>query len=127
MAAKSPLWILLVLSVLYLSWATLPELECPEDCECHYFRINWVTDCSESNLTEIPNDNMSLNVYVLNMNGNNVTTWPPFPSDIKLRRLQIADNFIENVTKEMFEGLKYLLDVDLSGNNISEIDPEAFR
>lgn len=70
--------------------ASLPELECPEECECHYFRINWVTDCSESNLTDIPNDNMSLSVYILNMNGNNVTTWPTFPNDMKLRRLQVG-------------------------------------
>lgn len=42
---------------------------CPEDCDCHYFRVNYVTDCSESNLTEIPYDELSSNVYILDMNG----------------------------------------------------------
>lgn len=119
------LWALAALACCCL--ASLPELECPEECECHYFRINWVTDCSESNLTEIPNDNMSLSVYILNMNGNNVTTWPTFPADMKLRRLQVADNRVQAVTKEMFQGLGYLIDVDVSSNNISTVDPESFK
>lgn len=102
------------------------ELECPDECDCHYFRINWVTDCSDSNLTEVPYDELSLSVYILDLNGNNITTLKPFPTDIKMRRLQIADNRLTRVEKEAFKGLEYLIDVDLSGNNISYIDPEAF-
>lgn len=127
-AAPAAPWVWAVLALALTGClASLPELECPEECECHYFRINWVTDCSESNLTDIPNDNMSLSVYILNMNGNNVTTWPTFPADMKLRRLQVADNLVQRVTKEMFQGLGYLIDVDLSGNSISTVDPESFR
>ncbi|KAJ8735238.1 hypothetical protein PYW07_006858 [Mythimna separata] len=102
------------------------ELECPDECDCHYFRINWVTDCSESNLTEVPYDELSLSVYILDLNGNNITTLKPFPGDIKMRRLQIANNRLTRVDKEAFKGLEYLIDVDLSGNNISYVDPEAF-
>ncbi|CAB3239563.1 unnamed protein product [Arctia plantaginis] len=102
------------------------ELECPDECDCHYFRINWVTDCSESNLTEVPYDELSLSVYILDLNGNNITTLKPFPTDIKMRRLQIADNRLTRVEKEAFKGLEYLIDIDLSGNNISYVDPEAF-
>nr|XP_021196546.2 insulin-like growth factor-binding protein complex acid labile subunit [Helicoverpa armigera]XP_021196547.2 insulin-like growth factor-binding protein complex acid labile subunit [Helicoverpa armigera]XP_049692311.1 insulin-like growth factor-binding protein complex acid labile subunit [Helicoverpa armigera]XP_049692312.1 insulin-like growth factor-binding protein complex acid labile subunit [Helicoverpa armigera] len=102
------------------------ELECPDECDCHYFRINWVTDCSESNLTEVPYDELSLSVYILDLNGNNITTLKPFPGDIKMRRLQIANNRLTRVDKDAFKGLEYLIDVDLSGNNISYVDPEAF-
>lgn len=102
------------------------ELECPDDCDCHYFRINWVTDCSESNLTEVPYDELSLSVYILDLNGNNITSLKPFPSDIKMRRLQIADNKLTRVERDSFRGLEYLIDVDLSGNNITYVDPEAF-
>ncbi|XP_004926256.1 carboxypeptidase N subunit 2 [Bombyx mori] len=102
------------------------ELECPDECDCHYFRINWVTDCSESNLTEVPYDELSLSVYILDLNGNNITTLKPFPNDIKMRRLQIADNRLTRVEREAFKGLEYLIDIDLSGNNISYVDPEAF-
>lgn len=85
-----------------------------------------MTDCSESNLTEVPYDELSLSVYILDLNGNNITTLKPFPSDIKMRRLQIADNRLTRVEKEAFKGLEYLIDIDLSGNNISYVDPEAF-
>ncbi|CAG9796881.1 unnamed protein product [Diatraea saccharalis] len=102
------------------------ELECPDECDCHYFRINWVTDCSESNLTEVPYDELSMSVYILDLNGNNITTLKTFPGDIKMRRLQIADNRLTRVDRESFKGLEYLIDVDLSGNNISYVDPEAF-
>ncbi|KAL4713922.1 hypothetical protein ACJJTC_015576 [Scirpophaga incertulas] len=102
------------------------ELECPDECDCHYFRINWVTDCSESNLTEVPYEELSMSVYILDLNGNNITELKTFPSDIKMRRLQIADNRLSKIDRESFKGLEYLIDVDLSGNNISYIDPEAF-
>lgn len=102
------------------------ELECPDECDCHYFRINWVTDCSESNLTTIPYDELSLSVYILDLNGNNITSIQPFPNAIKMRRLQIANNRLTRVDKDSFRGLDYLIDVDLSGNNISYVDPEAF-
>ncbi|XP_068916358.1 insulin-like growth factor-binding protein complex acid labile subunit [Tenebrio molitor] len=111
------------------SWSfngELAELECPDDCDCHYFRINWVTDCSESNLTEIPYDELSLNVYVLDLNDNRITSVGPFPPDIKMRRLQIADNHMTEVKKESFAGLNYLIDADFSGNMITKVDPDSF-
>lgn len=66
--------------------ADLPDQDCPDDCDCHYFRINWVTDCSESNLTSIPTEQegLSLNVYILNMNANNMRKLEPFPADLKV-------------------------------------------
>lgn len=116
---------LLIVGVELVS-GTLPELECPEDCDCHYFRINWVTDCSESNFTDIPYEGLSQNVYILNMNGNNVTEVQRFPEDIKLRRLQLADNFLTRLSRQSFAGLSYLLDADFSGNRITHVDPDAF-
>lgn len=105
----------------------LDEQECPVDCHCHYFRINWVTDCSESNLTSIPYTELSPNVYVLDMNGNNIEQVEPFPSDIKLRRLQMAHNKLTHLDYHSFAGLTYLLDADFSFNQIKYVDPEAFR
>lgn len=102
------------------------EQECPDDCDCHYFRINWVTDCSDSNLTEIPYDELSLNVYVLDLNDNFIADVKPFPPNIKIRRLQLANNFMTEVKKESFAGLN-LIDADFSGNRISKIDPHAFE
>lgn len=105
----------------------LVEQECPVDCHCHYFRINWVTDCSESNLTSIPYDELSPNVYVLDMNGNNIARVASWPQGIKLRRLQLAHNSLTELKYESFAGLNYLLEADFSWNRITRVDPEAFR
>ncbi|XP_063616988.1 carboxypeptidase N subunit 2-like [Cydia splendana] len=124
--ARLPFSILLTIGMAAAFNGDSFELECPDECDCHYFRINWVTDCSESNLTEIPYDELSMSVYILDLNENNITDLKPFPKDIKMRRLQIANNRLTKITREAFSGLEYLIDVDLSGNNISYIDPEAF-
>lgn len=105
----------------------LHPLECPDDCDCYYFRINWVTDCSESNLTDIPYHEISLNVYILDLNGNYIKDIKQFPEDIKMRRLQIADNLITEIRKDSFVGLNYLIDADFSGNKITKINPDAFE
>jgi len=102
------------------------QLDCPEDCDCHFFRINWVTDCSESNLTSMPYEGLDSNVYILNMNGNLLKELEPFPADIKLRTLQLSENFLTKIQKTTFAGLHYLLDIDLSSNLINYVDPEAF-
>lgn len=109
--------------------AELPDLECPDDCDCHYFRINWVTDCSECNLTSVPTveEGLSPNVYVFNLNANLMKEIAPFPPDLKIRRLQIAENQLTEIYKDTFANLLYLIDLDLSGNNITTIDPEAIK
>lgn len=124
----------LCLLVIYLATAfavnepeELQEQECPEDCHCYYFRINWVTDCSDSNLTTIPYDELSLNVYILDVNDNNIAQVGPFPSAIHMRRLQMAHNLLTELKYESFAGLTYLLDADFSYNAITRVDPEAFR
>ncbi|XP_032674625.1 leucine-rich repeat-containing protein 15-like isoform X1 [Odontomachus brunneus] len=126
MTALRLLAVCLVASTFALNEELL-EQECPVDCHCHYFRINWVTDCSDSNLTTIPYSELSHNVYILDMNDNNIANIGPFPSAIKLRRLQMAHNRLTELSYESFAGLTYLLDADFSYNAIRRIDPEAFR
>ncbi|XP_076233015.1 uncharacterized protein LOC143178333 [Calliopsis andreniformis] len=122
------LWLMVAIATLTFAYnGELVEQECPVDCHCHYFRVNWVTDCSESNLTNIPYDELSPNVYVLDMNGNNVAEVAPFPHGIKLRRLQMAHNRLTELKHESFAELTYLLEADFSSNEISHVDPEAFK
>ncbi|XP_012259664.2 leucine-rich repeat-containing G-protein coupled receptor 6-like isoform X2 [Athalia rosae] len=103
---------------------------CPKKCNCHYFRTNWVVDCSERNMTTVPVDELSRNVnvevYVLDMNGNNVAEVTPFPEGMHLRRLQMAHNLITSLNRSSFAGLAYLLDADFSFNRIADVDPESF-
>ncbi|KAL1492403.1 hypothetical protein ABEB36_010655 [Hypothenemus hampei] len=125
-------WILLflLLTILISSCVSfngeLAEQECPDECDCHYFRINWVTDCSNSNLTQIPFEDLSMNVYVLDLNDNFISEIQPFPQDIKMRRLQMAGNQMTHLKKEYFKGLTYLIDADFSGNQIRKIDGDLF-
>lgn len=105
----------------------LAELECPDDCDCHYFRVNWVTDCSDSNLTHIPYNELSPNVYILDLNDNYIKEVEPFPPDFKVRRLQLSANLITELKKESFAGLHYLIDVDFSFNKIRRVDVDAFE
>lgn len=127
MKALPLLAVYLVIATYALNNEELLEQECPVDCHCHYFRINWVTDCSDSNLTSIPYNELSQNVYILDMNDNNIAKIGPFPDSIHLRRLQMAHNQLTELTYESFAGLTYLLDADFSYNAITRVDPEAFR
>ncbi|XP_014255652.1 leucine-rich repeat-containing G-protein coupled receptor 4-like [Cimex lectularius] len=120
-------WLLFLFFGTFVS-GLLPDLECPEDCDCHYFRVNWVTDCSDLGLNSVPTleEGLSLKVYILNLNGNNLTSVGNFPEGVTLRSVTIADNSLTTVGRNDFERLAYLLDLDLSGNQITTIDPDAF-
>jgi len=128
MATRTSIIVFVILLAYVCSTSAIlsEQLDCPEDCDCHFFRINWVTDCSESNLTSMPYEGLDGNVYVLNMNGNLLKEIEPFPADIKLRTLQLSENFLTKIQKTTFAGLHYLLDIDLSSNLINYVDPEAF-
>ncbi|KAG8227694.1 hypothetical protein J437_LFUL005395 [Ladona fulva] len=119
------LFVILVVSPLQ---ATYPPLDCPEVCSCHYFRTNWVTECSSKGLTAVP-QGLSQSVYILDLSRNKINGQNNslrFSEGVKVRRLHLADNKIAEVAKETFVGLSYLLEVDLSGNSISKFDREAF-
>ena len=90
--------------------------------------MNWVTDCSESNLTAVPTyeENLSQSVYVLDLSGNHIENVETFPDDIRLRSLKLADNSLTKVSHVQYAGLKFLLDLDLSGNRITYIEPDSF-
>jgi len=128
MATRTSIIVFTILLAYVCNTSAIPskQFDCPEDCDCHFFRINWVTDCSESNLTSIPYEGLDGNAYVLNMNGNLLKDIEPFPADIKLRTLQLSENFLTKIQKTTFAGLRYLLDIDLSFNLINYVDPKAF-
>jgi Leucine-rich repeat (LRR) protein len=60
------------------------------------------------------------------MIGNNLREIEPFPVDVKVRTLQLADNMLQRIRNDTFSNLQYLVDIDLSGNNITALDPHAF-
>lgn len=45
---------------------------------------------------------------------------------VQVRSLHLAENMLSTVDREDFSSLMYLIDLDLSANNIHKIHPEAF-
>ncbi|XP_060843801.1 toll-like receptor Tollo [Rhopalosiphum padi] len=128
MATRISIIVLITLLAYVCNTGAFPskQLNCPEKCHCHYSRINWVTDCSKINLVSMPYKGLDTNVYVLYLNGNFLKEIQPFPANIKLRTLQLSENFLTKIHKTMFAGLRYLVDINLSSNLINYIDPQAF-
>ncbi|XP_071442016.1 insulin-like growth factor-binding protein complex acid labile subunit [Hetaerina americana] len=108
--------------------AEYPPLECPKECSCHYFRINWVVDCSMRSLSSIPSG-LSESTYILDLSRNKINGKSDslnFPPGSKFRRIHLAENKLTEVTGETFAGLTHLLEVDLSGNAIEKFSRNAF-
>ncbi|KAK4871473.1 hypothetical protein RN001_015597 [Aquatica leii] len=61
------------------------------------------------------------------VNSNRITDLKPFPSDIKMRRLQLSDNLMSELKRESFASLNYLIDADFSKNKIKRVDPYTFN
>ncbi|KAF4517839.1 hypothetical protein B566_EDAN008781 [Ephemera danica] len=105
--------------------ADLPPQECPSECTCYYVRINWVAECSHRGLAAAP-AGLSHATYVLDLSANRLETLT-LPIEVRPRRLLLADNNFRQITQEQFQGLNLLLDVDLTGNRLSSVDPNTFN
>lgn len=70
------------------------QLSCPEDCDCYFFQLNWVTNCSKNHLTSIPYEELDSHGHILGMNANFLKELEPFPTYINLRSLQLSENFL---------------------------------
>lgn len=114
--------ILLALSAVVLCRAD--EL-CPTMCECQVRHAQVTTDCSSSNLTSLP-DELDPATTVLDLSDNRMTeidysaSWPA-----ELKALQLSGNLIKTINSSILDSSS-LEHLDLSDNEISAIDPEAF-
>jgi len=129
MALRKSLMQFAILLIYLLNAGAIPskQLSCPEVCDCHLSRINWVADCTNKNLTNIPHNGLDLDTYILNMNDNLLSELEPFPSSIKVSTLQLSNNLLTEIKNSTFEGLKHMLNVDLSNNLISYVEPLALK
>lgn len=89
----------LVLGVV-LGGELVPQ-ECPAECSCHYFRINWVSDCAHRGLRGAPSS-LSPATYVLDMSGNRLSELA-LPSAVKPRRLLLANNRFTSLERVHFQ------------------------
>jgi Leucine-rich repeat (LRR) protein len=63
----------------------------------------------------------NLNLYSLELNNNQITEIGFIKNMSNLRYLFLSQNQIENIDEDTFNNFKYLLDLDLSLNNITKI------
>jgi len=129
MASRKSLMRFAILLIYIFNAGAIPskKFSCPEVCDCHLSRINWVADCTNKNLTNIPHNGLDLDTYILNMNDNFLSELEPFPPSIKIWTLQLSNNLLTEIKNSTFEGLQYMLNVDLSNNLISYIEPMALK
>ncbi|GLH02252.1 Uncharacterized protein GBIM_08271 [Gryllus bimaculatus] len=107
--------------------ADLPDSQpCPAACACRYSRIFWETDCARRALVAVP-DGLSPDVHALDLSGNRLERLGPFPEGCRLRRLTARENRVRAVAAADLGGLDLLVEVDLSQNQLAEIDPTTFR
>lgn len=125
---RSIMWFAILLVYVFNTDAIpAKHFSCPEVCDCHLSRINWVADCTNKNLTFIPHKGLDLETYILNMNDNFLSELELFPPSIKIWTLQLSNNLLTDVKKTTFFGLHHMLTLDLSNNLISYVDPYAFK
>ncbi|KAL1122193.1 hypothetical protein AAG570_003598 [Ranatra chinensis] len=117
---------LMVMVVLGAAVGVQERPPCPDSCECHFFRINWITDCSDANLDYVPISGLSSITYALNLDGNNIASLCFPPRGLMVRRLLLEGNRITKVTRQQFLPLQYLIELDLSGNFIYTIEQDTF-
>lgn len=110
-----------------LDWATVCN---PRMCRCKWVSGQKLADCANSSHTSIP-ANLSNEVQVLDLSNNYITELDKdaFKSVglINLHKLIARGCSIEKVDKDAFCGLKILIELDLSDNNIHVLHPATFR
>lgn len=127
MALRRSILFLATLLFVLNSVAAAPEpYHCPTECDCHFNKNNWVTDCSDIELTAIPMTELPAYIYELNMNGNLLKKVDRFHYNISLRTLKMSRNFLTEIGPKTFDGLNSLVGLDLSYNTIGYIDQLAF-
>ncbi|XP_059476808.1 toll-like receptor 4 [Neocloeon triangulifer] len=103
----------------------LAPQECPSACSCHYYRVHWVASCSHRALSDVPSG-LAPTTYMLELNGNALTDFFVDP-EVKLRRIVLTNNNLKTLTKRNFKGLGLLIDVEVSGNQLTSISPDTFQ
>jgi len=127
MASRTSLLWFAILLLYVFNAGAIPskQFSCPEVCDCHLSRINWVTDCTNKNLTYIPHNGLDLDTCILNMNDNLLTKLEPFPLSMKVWKLQLSNNLLTEIKNSTFGG--FINTLDLSNNLISYVDPFSFK
>lgn len=125
-------------TLLYLGLAILtliPSAMAEEDwlcklpCKCKWVSGKKTAECVRLNFTQIP-DNLSSEIQILDLTGNRITyvNHDAFSrvNLVNLHKLVLRECGIKAVHTDAFNGLKIVIEIDLSGNNIKTLFPGTF-
>lgn len=105
------------------------DWECDPPCKCKWVSGKKTAECIKQNLTLIPNS-LSSEIQNLDLTGNRIShvTHDAFSrvNLVNLHKLVLRECGIETVHTNAFNGLKIVIEIDLSGNNIKTLYPDTF-
>lgn len=105
------------------------DWECGPPCKCKWVSGKKTAECIRQNFTQIP-DYLSSEIQILDLTGNRITyvTHDAFSrvNLVNLHKLVLRECGIKAVHTDAFNGLKIVIEVDLSGNSIKTLFPGTF-
>uniref|UniRef100_A0A336MRI8 CSON003996 protein n=1 Tax=Culicoides sonorensis TaxID=179676 RepID=A0A336MRI8_CULSO len=94
-------------------------ISCPQECQCTIEGLNFLVDCSNQGLTQLPVFDYKL-VHLLDLSNNKFTKFPLNVRELQgLEYLDISYNQLSTLPENAFHGMTSLKVLDLSYNNIS--------
>jgi len=118
--------------LIFLFQPSLNKADLCKKCECFFEEITPFIDCSSLNITkipikEIPSEKLKARTVDIDLEINSISEIQSIPSNIPIERLSLRKNNISIIQNGAFESLVYLSYVDLSYNNLKNLNREVFR
>lgn len=123
-------WLLCAALVIVLCQGQEDWMQCPSICKCKWVSGKKTSECTKQNLTQVP-DSLSPEIQNLDLSGNrfgNLTS-SAFSRVylVNLHKLTLRECAIEWIDIDAFSGLKIIIEIDLSGNNIRSLQAGIFH
>ncbi|XP_033177837.1 amphoterin-induced protein 1-like [Bombus impatiens] len=103
---------------------------CSSSCKCRWISGRKTAECIKQNLTQIPSS-LSPEIQNFDLTGNRIMHLMHDSFSrvhlVNLQKLVLRKCEIESIHTDAFNGLKIVIEIDLSGNNIKTLYPGTFR
>ncbi|XP_036143904.1 uncharacterized protein LOC105837447 [Monomorium pharaonis] len=124
-------WLLCAALTIALCQGQVDWMQCSTlyKCKCKWVSGKKTAECIKLNLTEVPR-NLSSEIQNLDLSGNRITRLVEnafiHVKLVNLHKLLLRDCGIEHIDSNAFNGLKIIIEIDLSGNNIHRLHQGTF-
>ncbi|XP_034937584.1 leucine-rich repeat-containing protein 24 [Chelonus insularis] len=126
---RQPVTTFFCLGLIFMMGNGQETWDCDPPCNCKWSSGKKTADCMRQNYSQIP-DYLSSDIQNLDLTGNRINhlTAGAFSRVglINLHKLVMKDCGIKTIDKDAFTGLKIVIEIDLSNNNITTLVPGTF-